>query len=142
MKAKCKGLVHRIGHRGSFLLFLAVLDFLYGYSMIVSPIHKLPALLPLHIWGIIWICVGFIMIPGAFAKRDRVPYGVAATIKAAWAGQWVLIWLYDSKVVSNAWANVALWAAFSGIIVIVSTWPEVRPMWGRRSGGKIPERKE
>ena len=126
-------LARRIGHRGSFLLFLALLDFLYGYSLFVTPLQHVDLTLPFHVWGIIWICVGAFLLLGAFAKRDRVHYGVAATIKAAWAGVWVKLWMIHQ--IPHAWANVALWVSFSGLVVVVSSWPEVRAVW-RKDNGK------
>lgn len=131
----------RIGHRGAFLLFLSLLDFLYGYGMLVTPVKHLKDVLPFHTWGFIWIIAGIVLLIGSFVKRDRIAFGVAATLKAAWAAQWIMLTVYDETKIHNAWMNVVLWAAFSGLVVVVSTWPEVRPMW-RHGRLNTPERIE
>jgi hypothetical protein len=123
-------LKRRIGHRGAFLLFLALLDFLYGWSLIIAPITpKMHEVLPFDVWGFIWIAGGFACLVGAFMRMDRVSYGVAAMLKAGWAVAWVKIWWLNSDVIPRAWVSVAIWGAFSGLVVIVSTWPED---WRRR----------
>ena len=113
---------NRIGHRGAFLLFLALLDFLYGWSLLVVPAPELKHVLPFHVWGFIWIAGGVACLIGAFLRMDRIPYGVAATVKAGWAMAWVKIWVFND--IPRAWVSVAIWAAFAGLVVIVSTWPE------------------
>lgn len=125
MKMKLKGLVRRVGHRGAFLLFLSLLDILYGYSLFDTARRgqHLDLFLSLGAWGVAWCVVGAILLFGAFIRRDQVPFGLAATIKAAWAGAWVKIWLF-SHAIPLAWVSVVIWAAFSALVVIVSTWPE------------------
>lgn len=70
-----KDLAKRIGRRGSYLLFLAMLDFLYGYSLIVvasqsrfqNPVNLI---LPQQAWGVIWITVGIFCLWQAFVRLD------------------------------------------------------------------------
>ena len=119
-----KGLIRRVGHRGAFLLFLALLDFLYGYSLFTTSKRTVDLTLPWTAWGFIWTAVGVVLLIGAFAIRDRVHFAVAATLKAAWAGMFVKLWLIYH--VPHAWVNVVVWVAFSAVVVTVSTWPEVR----------------
>jgi hypothetical protein len=114
----------RIGHRGAFLLFLALLDFLYGWSLIITPAPDLRNVLPFEVWGVVWIVGGFACLIGAFMRMDRISYGVAATVKAGWAAVWLKIWLFNGDIIPRAWVSVAIWAAFSGIVIIISTWPE------------------
>ena len=125
MKINLKGLVRRVGHRGAFLLFLSLLDFLYGYSLFSTARQgsHLDLILSLQTWGIAWIVVGAVLLWGSFVRKDQFPFGLAATIKAAWAAAWVKIWLF-SHVIPLAWVSVAIWTAFSALVVIVSTWPE------------------
>jgi hypothetical protein len=125
MKDKLTRLLHRIGHRGAFLLFLSLLDFLYGYSLLAIPRQQWQGVLPMQVWGWIWIAGGFICLIGATLKHDRIPFAAAATLKAGWATAWVKIWLFDPNT-KLAWVSVAVWSAFSALVVIVSTWPEVR----------------
>lgn len=123
-----KRLLWRIGHRGAFLLFLSLLDLLYGFSLLSSAraAQHVDLTLGWNVWGYIWIAVGVVLLIGAFTKEDRIPYAVAATIKAAWATVWVKIWLFSHPHVPLSWVSAVIWGAFSAIVVIVSTWPESR----------------
>jgi len=127
VKMKLKGLMWRVGHRGAFLLFLSLLDFLYGYSLFSTARQgsHLDLILSLTAWGVIWVAVGAVLLVGSFVKKDQIPYGLAATIKAAWACAWVKMWLFFHAM-PLAWVSVVIWSAFSAIVVIVSTWPEDR----------------
>lgn len=115
----------RIGRRGAFLLFLSLLDILYGWSlMIAPPAPPLHLVLSLDAWGWVWIGTGIFLIPGAFIRRDRSCFALASFLMAAWAGAWVDVWVSDAFV-PRAWVSVAIWAAFAGVVVVVATWPEV-----------------
>jgi len=118
--------MHRIGHRGSFLLFLALLDVLYGYSLWVTPpfqqIYNLS--LSWTAWGAIWVSAGVILLIGAFVRDDRVPFAVASSIKAAWAAVWFKIWVLTPHVLPRAWVSVVIWLSFSALVGVISTWPE------------------
>lgn len=124
---KLKAVRERIGRRGAFLLFLALLDILYGWSMLVTPIPgpDLHLILPLDAWGWIWIGTGIYLIPGALIKRDRSFFALAAFLKAGWAGAWVSVWLSD-PFIPRAWVSVVIWAAFAGVVLVVASWPEVQ----------------
>src|SRR5690242_21224460 len=76
-----KNLRMRIGHRGAFLLFLALLDVLIGYSFFSVNRSPIPFLVPLHVWGAIWFAAGGILLTGVFQRRDRIQFGVAAGVK-------------------------------------------------------------
>jgi hypothetical protein len=123
----------RIGRRGLFLLFLALLDILYGWSLLASP--PLALGLPLHLilpqmsWAWLWISTGLFLVPGAFLKADRLFFALAAFLKAAWAGAWVDVWLSDAFF-PRAWVSVVIWGAFAGVVVVIATWPEVRTIKG------------
>jgi hypothetical protein len=119
-----RSLTRRIGHRGSFLLFLSLLDLLYGYALWVTPEGNLDGILPFHVWSVIWAAMGVVALVGAFLKKDRIPFGLAAAVKASWATVWLKIWAFNS--IPLAWTNVVIWSSFSGLVVIVSTWPEAR----------------
>lgn len=117
----------RIGRRGVFLLFLGLLDILYGWSMLVTPLTPgiaLHLVLPIEAWGWVWIGTGIFLIPGAFMRADRFFFAAASFLKAAWAGAWVSVWWQD-PLIPRAWVSVAIWAAFAGVVLVVSTWPEV-----------------
>lgn len=124
-----KKFVRRIGHRGAFLLFLSLLDFFFASSLIwdegiYSHYHFI---LPLHLWTAIWLIVGILLFIGAFFRKDRFFYAIAALLKAMWAAGWVDVMLHND--VSRGWAQVLVWSAFAGLVLIVSSWPEVHSRW-------------
>lgn len=120
-------LVERIGRRGAFLLFLTLLDVLYGVSILQVPgaLSRLHLVLSATGWGWWWIGTGVICCPAAFVRRDRLAFSLAAFLKAAWAGAWVDVWISDDFV-PRAWVSVVIWLAFAMIVLVVSSWPEVR----------------
>ena len=117
---------HRIGRRGAFLAFLALLDGIYGYYLIYPP-ATLPIqartfpLLPASVWGWWWVGTGVICLAGAFMRSDRVAYGFAAMLKAAWGLRFAYLWYLG---VPLAWISMTVWLVFAFIILIISGWPE------------------
>jgi len=126
MKRNFWKVVYRCGHRGAFLLFLALLDGLYGYSLFIEPgpTVSIDLWFPVPVWAIIWLVTGLILLTGVFAIHDRIHYALAATVKAAWAAAWLNIWIFGT--VPRAWISVVIWAAFAATVVVVSSWPEKR----------------
>lgn len=119
-----RNLKTRIGHRGAFLLFLALLDILIGYSFLIVPKSPIPFLIPLHVWAWIWLVAGGIVFTGVFQRRDRIQFGVAAGVKTLFAASYLRLWILFG--VPHAWVSVVVWTAFAAIIVVISSWPEVR----------------
>jgi hypothetical protein len=118
--------VRRLGRRGAFLLFLAVLDFAYGYALLTASIAALRAspdlLLPVHAWGWIWAGMGAVCLSGTLARRDWPQFGAAATLKTAWAAVYADIWIVQHGV--NAWVSVVVWLTFALAVLVVASWPE------------------
>lgn len=136
-----KNLVYRVGHRGAFLLFLALLDAIYGWSMFTianaSPQYRQLVLwFPWDLWGWTWIVVGVILLVGTFTRDDRWYYGIAATLKGVWAAAWLSAWMFEHAYLG--WVSTVIWAAFAMLVVVVSSWPEAR----RFRPDKHPERVE
>lgn len=125
----------QVGRRGAFLAFLALLDILYGYSIltIMATPPRLHLLLTYEQWGWAWLGVGVALLPGVFVRRDRFYYGLAAFLMAAWGGAWVDVWVSDPATL-RAWVSVLVWFSFAGLVLVVSTWPEVRRLKGRDDG--------
>ena len=124
---KLRQAARRVGRRGAFLLFLAILDFGYGYSLIeVNLRQSLHAdlLLPYPAWGIIWLSTGAVCAVGAVLRTgaDRFAFAAAATLKAAWGAVFVRVWLYDR--LPRGWVSVIIWLAFAAVVLLVSSWPE------------------
>jgi len=114
---------HRIGRRGTFLLFLAVLDLAYGYSLETSPLRDNSVLfLPLRVWTVAWYVTGVLCFGSAFAKLDRIGFTVAAVLTTGWAGENFNAWLFGHE--PRGWVAAVVFASFAATIVMVSSWPE------------------
>jgi len=119
-------LADRIGRRGSYLIFLALLDILYGYSILVQagPLFKSVTLfLPDVVWGWIWIGIALICLQQAFVRLDRIGYIFATTIKFVWGTIMLYDWL-TMPLDARGWVAAVIWYAFGILTAIVSNWPE------------------
>lgn len=129
MKAKICELVRRvmwrIGFRGAFLGFLAILDYLYGLSLLIAPKsqHISNLILPWNAWIVVWLTMGVVLSFGVFAKRDRVHFSLAAGIKVLWASALINLALFHHMPI--IWPSAVIFGCFAGLVVIVSWWPEV-----------------
>ena len=116
---------YRIGRRGATLIFLGVLDVLFGYSFLVSPrisVTKINYLLPYTTWGWIWLTAGIVCFVFAPARVDRGAFAIAALVKSAWGLVNGYIWLTTH--VPRLWISAVIWLAFAGLILIISSWSE------------------
>ena len=120
-----KNLIHKAGYRGAVLLFLAMLDILYGYSLIAdpsAPLSYLNLVLPLHVWFYLWVGIGVFLLTGVLTRYDRIHFALSAFLKAAWASAWLYVLIYQHF--PRSWISVVIWAAFAILTVIISFWPE------------------
>ena len=119
-----RSVASRAGRRGAFLLFLAVLDGLYGYSLLVtpSPQRAQDFLLPWEAWAGIWLGTGAVCLSGVFARRDKAQFTAAVTLKLAWGLLYAQLWLAGA--VPRAWVAALVWLAFAAAVFLVSGWPE------------------
>ena len=118
-----------VGFRGAFLLFLGLLDVIYGWSMFTEGgatglVHQITLFLPWQAWGILWIVVGASLLFGAFRWKDKQYFAVATSIKFLWAAFWFSAWYFDG--VPRGWVSTIVWATFGMLVFIVSYWPEPR----------------
>lgn len=122
---------HRVGRRGAFLGFLAILDGLIGYSLLTLPAAEAGALhtgLPLSWWAGAWLTVGAVCAVGAFVPRDFAAYALAAGMMVLWAGVTAAAWFtYHTP---QGWVGVVIWMMFATITLLISSWPEARPPEG------------
>ena len=115
----------RIGRRGAFLLFLALLDFAYGYSLFQAPIAEVrhvDLLLPWHVWAVIWTFMGAVVLTGVPVRNDRIQYTLAAAFKTAWGLLYLELWIAQG--VSQAWVAAVIWLAFAATVLLIAGWPE------------------
>jgi hypothetical protein len=131
----------RAGHRGAFLAFLSLLDFLYGYSILTDsgPLQVYHLILPIIVWGWIWVAMGAVLLSGVFIRRDKFHFGLSATFKCAWVAAWVNVWI--TQAFPRVWVSIVIWAAFAALVVVVSSWPETRRHRSRDSG-PLPKLKD
>jgi len=123
-------ILRKIGRRGTFLLFLTILDYIYAFSLVfpspnsvIQPTYSfLAAVLPLEIWAMLWAVVGTICLVYAFKKDDSPGYAVAMFIKILWAVIFLLGWLWAD--VDRGYLSATIWGAFAGVLGIIATWPD------------------
>jgi hypothetical protein len=112
------------GRRGAFLVFLAILDLAFGYSLFSFPrlaFQGIDIVFPIDAWGWIWIATGIVCATGVFLQSDRVQYTMAALLKTAWGLLYAWLWWQG---VPHSWVSVALWLSFALTIVLIAGWPE------------------
>lgn len=133
----------RVGRRGAALLFFATLDLLYSWwlldpldSTVGAPGYRwLASVLPLQVWGGIWLLVGVLCLIGTFVHEDSVAWVAAMAIKVMWGSLWILgWWLAD---VPRGWAPAGFWLPLAALVALLASWAEPgsgrRPMWARTS---------
>lgn len=119
-----------LGRRGSFLLFLALLDLVYGFSLLLPTADArinpsflfLANILPLELWGLLWLAVGLVCLVFAFRKQDSFGFAAAMFLKILWAMTFLLGWIFVG--LPRAYLSATIWGAFVIIIWLISTWPE------------------
>jgi fatty acid desaturase len=120
----------KLGYRGSFLLTLAVLDLLYGWSLINPSPEQLRSsayefrshLLPTEAFGMVWIVVGIVLAMQAWIQKDRVGFTLAIAIKMVWA--FIAFASFATGKVDQGWVSCAIWLIFAAMTIVVSGWPE------------------
>ena len=126
-----KNLGRRIGRRGSYLLFLAMLDILYGYSLIITDRYgasrtKIDLLLSNKTWSVIWVVVGLICLWQAFVKLDRLAFIAEVNIMTTWGLIMFWSWAF-TPTDPYGWISGTIFGGFAMLSAIVSFWPEQRP---------------
>jgi hypothetical protein len=121
---------HRIGRRGTALLFFAFLDLVFAFSLF-RPLPDaqrntgtvfINHLAPLWLWGLLWLAAGLLCLIYAFRSEDRVAFAAAIAIKVLWG----LVYALGGILVhiERAWLAAAIWLSMAGWVYIISTWPE------------------
>jgi len=122
-----------VGRRGEFLLFLTLLDLLYGLSLLrpaasaqQSPtVRFLTGLMPLPWWAGLWLAVGFTCLAGALGRCDRAAFTSAAALKMLWGAMFLLGWV--AGVIERGWVSAVIWLAFASFVFRIASWPEPQP---------------
>ena len=126
MRMALSKIVYKVGHRGTFLLALALFDFLFGYSIFSQPgpAQGLDFIFPLHFWGVAWVVCGALILTGVPVRRDYFAFTVATAIKIVWSVLYIHAWVFETY--PRGWVSALIWLLFALLVVIISSWPEVR----------------
>jgi hypothetical protein len=127
-------LVQQVGRRGAFLLFLALLDGVYAYSLFYptassrqSPTSEfLISIAPLWVWGLPWAAVGLVCGIFAFVKFDWPGFAAAIFIKVLWSVMFLTGWIFVD--VERGYLSSAIWGAFGLLVALVAGWRETDPL--------------
>jgi hypothetical protein len=130
-----------IGRRGASLLFLALLDLVFGFSLAAPAPEALRSptavfisgVAPLWFWALLWTTVGLLCLVGAFIHRDRVAFAAAVSVKVLWGSLYLAGWATGG--LDRGWAAAVIWLPMAAWIAIISGWPEKPP---RRPMGRKP----
>lgn len=123
---------HRVGRRGCYLAFLALLDGVVAYSLTFPEVRLVPlyryaaTLMPLNGWVTLWAAVGVVCAAQAFARKDHIAFGAAALLKIGWGAVNLSAWLAGD--VPRGWVGGMIWMAFGATTAIIASWPEARPL--------------
>lgn len=120
----------RLGYRGAFLLFLAIIDLIYGWYLVnptaesqrTTQFEWRAHIMPAQAWGSIWLTVGVVLLVSAFMRQDRIGYTLAIALKVGWA--FVAAVGGINGHVQGAWTSVAIWGGFAALTVLESGRPE------------------
>jgi hypothetical protein len=131
-------LVSLVGRRGYFLLFLALLDMVYAFSIafpsrqarISATFRFLDEAGSLYFWASLWAAAGLACLVFAFRKTDWPGFAAAMAIKALWAVMFLFGWAFVG--IDRGYLTATIWGAFGLLVWLISTWPEPDPAQTRK----------
>lgn len=123
-------LLKRVGRRGAFLLWLAMLDLVYGWSMLnptprslTNPTTEfLVQVLPLWVWGSLWMLVGGVCVVYAFRFSDALGFAAAMMLKTLWGMLFLIGWIVVD--VERGYLSAVIWLSFAGLMALVVPWAD------------------
>lgn len=119
-----------LGRRGCALLFFALLDLVYSFSLFAPPreldgnktLLFLTAIAPLPLWGSLWAVAGLVCLFSAFRQNDTAGFAAAIAVKVLWGLIFALGWVFAD--LERAYVAVAIWFAMAGWVAVIAGWPE------------------
>lgn len=118
-----KTILNNIGRRGAFLLLLGLAFVCYGVGVGRIPTNPaLNAILTLRQWSYVWFLGGALTLIGAFLKSDRCSFAVAAFLSCGWSFHWAYVSVFHH--IGGFWYMANEWVLITGIILLISGWPE------------------
>lgn len=127
-------MLSRIGRRGAFLLFLALVDLSYAYGLAFpteqaragETLRFLAHIMPLRAWAALWAAVGVLCVVQAPMRFDRVAFTAAVLNKILFGVLSALAFAVGA--LPRGYISAAIWLGFAGITLLIAGWPEhVRP---------------
>lgn len=134
LRALAGRVARRAGRRGTFLLFLVILDASYGWAIHLAAVAPLKApgapdfFLPLEAWSWIWFAAAAVALSGVFVKRDWPQFGFAALFKSVWGVLYADAWLAQGPSQRSDWVPMVVWLSFALVVLVVAGWPEYVPV--------------
>ncbi len=130
MRAMLARLVTRVGRRGTFLIFLSVLDAVYAISLFnpapevarSASVRWVEQMAPLWVWGGLWAVIGGLCLVYAFKRQDRIGFGAAVLLKVLWGTIYLLGWAFVG--LDRGYLSTVIWLSLAVLTAVVSTWPE------------------
>lgn len=131
MVAVVRRVARRLGRRGAILLLKGVIATLYGYGQLIQPIpdrrglRLLLDVMPLHAWGVAWMCAGVIALVCAWLGGDHDWPGYLAVwlISVPWALSNLLSW-WPLGTNPRGWIAASIFGAFGLVCLVAVGWPE------------------
>jgi hypothetical protein len=126
--------MRQLGRRGAILLCYGTVWALYGYAQLVSPqpdqrgLTLAIQIMPLHVWGWLWIAAGLIALMSAWLPQgaDWAGFLALPLIVLPWMLSYLTSWLQGDF--PRGWVSAAVWAVIAVPVLVVAGWREpLRP---------------
>lgn len=119
-----------LGRRGRVLLFFGCLDLVYGASLAFPEVELthsslfmyLNSVLPIALFGVLWLVIGVICLWQAFMRRDSLGFAAAISLKVLWGLLCLGGWLFGH--VERGYVSAAIWLGLSWFVWTISGWRE------------------
>lgn len=119
-----------LGRRGAILLCYGVVWSIIGYGQITSPAPDLRGLrlllqmMPLDVWGCLWVASGLIAIVSAWLPQGRDWPGFLALplMVLPWTVSYLLAWIIGDF--PRGWVAAVVWGAIAAPVLVVAGWRE------------------
>jgi len=123
VRARLLRLRYLCGRRGAFLFLLAAYDLFNGiYLAAGGALQHAPPAGTEFGWGVVFIVSAGVLLTGVLAQRDTWWFAYATLLKCAWAVEYLLL----ARSVPWDWLRGLEWLTLACVVVLVSSWPEVR----------------
>lgn len=121
-----------LGRRGAALLFFAILDLTFAWSLLdpqatvlvrMAPLYRVVVqTAPLWVWGLAWGVVGLLCAIQAWRRRDAVAFAAVIMLKITWGGAIAAAGLLYGA--PRAWISATIYFSLAAFVGVISGWPE------------------